>query len=196
VAAPQIRNLGTIAGNIANASPAGDTLPALLALGAVIVYWDQESEKTIAMEDFFTGPGRTKLEGRGIITSLRIPKMREGGASFLKIGKRNALAISVCNCASYVRLDPEQRIKEVRIALGSVGPTPLRARRAEKALLGQAAGEADFAAAGELAGEEVRPITDIRSTADYRKHVAGVLVMRTLLSAAKQAAAPAVAQNR
>lgn len=187
VAAPQIRNLGTIAGNIANASPAGDTLPALMVLGAVIVYQDQESEKTIAIEEFFTGPGRTKLAGKGIITSIKVPKMLQGGASFLKIGKRNALAISVCNCASFVLLDAERRIKEARIALGSVAPTPLRVRQTEKALLGQVAGEDVFVEAGERASDEVAPITDVRSTAEYRKQVAGVLVKRTLLAATEQA---------
>lgn len=187
VAAPQIRNLGTIAGNIANASPAGDTLPALMSLGAVVVYRDQECEKTIAIEDFFTGPGRTKLAGKGIITCIRVPKMFQGGASFLKIGKRNALAISVCNCASFVLLDSERKIQEARIALGSVAPTPFRAKQTEKALLGQVAGEAVFVKAGEQASGEVVPITDVRSTAEYRKQVAGVLVRRTLLAAAEQA---------
>jgi carbon-monoxide dehydrogenase medium subunit len=113
--------------------------------------------------------------------------MLQGGASFLKIGKRNALAIAVCNCASFVRLNSEQEIQEVRIALGSVAPTPVRARQTEKALVGQVAGEDIFLKAGELASGEVTPITDVRSTAEYRKQVAGVLVKRTLLAAAEQA---------
>ncbi|WP_214658922.1 FAD binding domain-containing protein [Candidatus Formimonas warabiya] len=187
VAAPQIRNLGTIAGNIGNASPAGDSLPALLVLGAVIEYRDEESAKSMALDDFFVGPGRTKLAGKGIITALKIPKIREKGTKFLKIGKRNALAISVCNCASYVELDVENRIKAVKIALGSVAPTPVRVRRTEQFLLGRVPEEDLFSQAGEMAKDEVNPITDIRSTADYRKDVVAVLVKRTFREAVLQA---------
>jgi CO/xanthine dehydrogenase FAD-binding subunit len=179
VGSPQIRNAGTIGGNLGTASPAGDTLPVLAALDAVVVL---SSGRELPLDRFITGPKRTLLEAGELITSVRLPVVR-GPQAYLKVGTRNAMVIAVCALALVVDLDG----KRVRCALGSVGPVPIRAHEAEDFISGQidwSTGRLDDPGAADrfatMVAAASRPIDDHRSTADYRRHAIGVLARRAL----------------
>jgi CO/xanthine dehydrogenase FAD-binding subunit len=185
VGSPQIRNTGTIGGNLATASPAGDTLPVLAAHGASVELASTASRRTVAVTDFLTGPKRTALRPGELITAVRVPLVPVP-AEFLKIGVRNAMVIAVANCALVV--DPGRRT--VRCALGSVGPVPMHDPAAEAwaaARLDWDGGAAcDPTVAAEFGARMAaasRPIDDHRATADYRRHAVGVLARRALLRA-------------
>ena len=166
VGGPQIQNRGTLGGNIANASPAGDSLPVLLAAEAVVVLRSAGGERRVPIAEFFTGYRATAARPDELIVAVEVPPV-EGRQWFRKVGTRAAQAISKVVVAAVRGPAP-------RIALGSVGPTVVRARATERALAGGAS--ADEAAAV-LAGE-ITPIDDVRSTAEYRRRVAGNLVRR------------------
>ena len=184
VGSPQIRNAGTIGGNLGTASPAGDTLPVLAALEAsVTVGRGDGTKRSLSLDELVTGPKRTVLEPGEIILDVHLPASR-GRQEFLKVGTRNAMVIAVASAA--VVVDFERR--SVRIALGSVGPVVLRAREAEREaerlidwegrrLTGRLDGWGDY---GELVRAAARPIDDHRSTAAYRRHAVGVCACRGL----------------
>jgi CO/xanthine dehydrogenase FAD-binding subunit len=185
VGSPQIRNTGTIGGNLATASPAGDTLPVLAAHGASVELASTAGRRTVAVTDFLTGPKRTALRPGELITAVRVPLV-PGPAEFLKIGVRNAMVIAVANCALVV----DSGRRTVRCALGSVGPVPMQDPEAEAwaaARLDWAGGAAcDPTVAAEFGARMAaasRPIDDHRATADYRRHAVGVLARRALLRA-------------
>ena len=184
VGSPQIRNTGTIGGNLGTASPAGDTLPVLVALGATVGVAGRDGARGIPIHDFFLGPKRNALAPGELITSVRVP-VRRGPQDYLKVGVRNAMVIAVASLAFAVDLD-ERRIG---IGLGSVGPTPLAAPEASQWLAGVLDWRDDGIALtdpahlerfGELAAEAARPIDDHRSTAAYRRHAIAVLARRAL----------------
>jgi CO/xanthine dehydrogenase FAD-binding subunit len=163
IGAAQIQNRGTLGGNLANASPAGDALPVLLAYDAVVV----TDRRSIPIDQFFTGYRKTALQADELITAVRFPLGRI--VAFRKVGTRAAQAIS--------KIVMAVSVKPARIAIGSVGEVPLRARRAEAAL---ERGDVDAAVAA--VASDIRPIDDVRSTADYRRAVTGN-VLRELLDA-------------
>jgi CO/xanthine dehydrogenase FAD-binding subunit len=181
IGSPQIRNAGTLGGNLGTASPAGDTLPALAALNATVVVASPSGERSLSLADFVTGPKRTALRPGEIITAVRIPRVR-GPQEFLKVGTRNAMVIAVASCA--VVLDLEARA--VRCGLGSVGPVPIRAVAAEAFIGGEidwdrhVVSRAAVNRFAELVASAARPITDHRSTADYRRHAVKVIAGRAL----------------
>lgn len=177
VGSPQIRATGTLGGNLGTGSPAGDGLPFLAALDASVeVASLSDGVRSVPWAEFLTGPKQTSLRRGELILGARLPKhvpLRQG---FSKVGVRNAMVISIAS-ACLLRDDDGA----TRIALGSVGPVPVRARRAEE-MISAESGVSD-AAAGEFArlvAEEVRPITDHRSTAEYRRHASGVIARRLL----------------
>lgn len=181
VGSPQIRNAGTIGGNLGTASPAGDTLPWLLAMDATVELASVRARRELPLSEFITGPKRTARQSDELITAIRVPRI-EGPQHVAKIGPRNAMVISVA-CFALILDTTNQR---VRAAMGSVGPTPIRVHDAERAVSeaidwGQLTcpDEAidDFARA--CAGA-ARPITDHRSSAEYRRHSIGVLAGRSL----------------
>jgi CO/xanthine dehydrogenase FAD-binding subunit len=186
VGSPQIRNAGTIGGNLATASPAGDTLPVLAALEAVVEVAGPGGRREVSMATFVTGVKRTALAPGELIVAVRVPVLR-GHQEFRKVGVRNAMVISVASLA--LALDHDTRT--VRCALGSVGPGPLRAPAAEAWLAGaidwdQPAGSlrpGDLAHFGSLVAEAARPIDDHRGTAAYRRHAVGVLAARAAAQA-------------
>lgn len=183
VGSPQIRNMGTIGGNICNASPAADTVPALLVLAAEAEVQGPGGRQEIALVNFFQGPGRTSLSAGQFISQVKIRQIEQGeGAAFLKLGKRKALAIAIINCAVWLKITAGS-IAAVRIAMGSVAPTAIRLYEVERWLLGKRADESVFAQAGIIAGQMIKPIDDVRSTARYRSGVAKVLVFRSLAAA-------------
>lgn len=179
VGSPQVRNMGTIGGNICTASPAGDSLPSLHILKAEVVLRSRESERVLPIADFIRGPGRTDLRPGEILTEVRVPSATEFQVQhFEKVGQRNAQAIAVVSLAALVRLSRRGTVEEARLALGSVGPTVVRPRAAEEALAGRRLSLAALREAAGLVRSAVSPIDDIRATADYRREVSGNLLLR------------------
>ena len=180
---PNIRNMATLVGNIASALPSADTPPALLALNAEVVLVGTNGERVVPLDNFFVGPAQSVRE-RELISELRIPladcdDLRGG---FYKIG-RTAEDISMVNAAATLKIQGGT-ITRARLVLGAVAPVPLRVTRAEEALAGQLATEETFQRAAELVRDEVRPITDHRATAAYRRKMSAVAALRALRQAA------------
>lgn len=180
IGSPQIRNRATIGGNVATASPAGDSIAVLVAYGADVVTASASAWKRhIPLDEFLVGPKQTSLAAGELIIGVEwrpIP----GPESFTKIGRRNAMIIAIASCC--LKVDPERH--GVRLALGSVGPTVLRAPRAEELAASNDWSEpAVLAEFGRLAAAESRPIDDLRGTAAYRRHVVEVLARRALAQA-------------
>ena len=187
IGSPQIRNRGTIGGNLGAASPAGDCHPVLLATGAAVQVASVRGARLIPAEDFYLGPKRSMLAADELITAVLVPLAR-GPQQFAKIGSRNAMVIAVCAFALDLRPDTAAG---VGTGIGSAGPTPLRARAAEEFLAGALAESGLWASAaplpdsvavrfGELVAQAARPIDDVRGTAAYRRHALSVLARRTL----------------
>jgi CO/xanthine dehydrogenase FAD-binding subunit len=181
VGSPQMRNAGTIGGNLGTASPAGDSLPVLAAMDAKVVVASRGGDRTLSMAELVTGVKRTALAPGEIIREVRVPRLR-GPQQFLKVGTRNAMVISIACAALVVDLDG----RSVRCGLGSVAPTPVRAAEAEAFIVGELDWDGPRAPAGavarfgELAAAAASPITDHRSTADYRRRAVQVICTRAL----------------
>ncbi len=178
----QIQNRGTIGGNVMNASPAGDTLPVLLAHGAEFLIKNLEGERWVPADKFFTGYRKTAAEEGELLARIRIPKCdTKERAVYYKIGQRSAQAISKVSMCVRARIR-HGGIEWIRIALGSVGPVPVRASGTEALLKGQVLSEGLIGRARESLADEIAPIDDLRSTAQYRKFAAGGLIVRFLRS--------------
>lgn len=176
VGSPQIRNAGTIGGNLGTASPAGDGHPFLAAVDASVELRSSEGSRTIPWREFFVGVKKTARKAEELITAVHLPDQLPERQAFGKIGVRNAMVIATV-CAVVTRSDRG----DVTVGLGSVGPTPIRAPRAEAMISSvPKPAESDLAEFQRLVSEEVTPITDHRSTEEYRRHGAGVLARRLL----------------
>jgi xanthine dehydrogenase iron-sulfur cluster and FAD-binding subunit A len=181
VGAPQIRNRGTVAGNLITASPANDTITALMALDAVVTLRSTHGQRRVALSDFYTGVRKTVMRDDEMLVDIACRALSERHTGiFLKLGLRRAQAISVVNCAVVLAMDAHQQPIEARITLGAVAPTVLRARQAEQALLGRRLDQNTIDQAAALAAQAAQPIDDIRSSADYRREMVKVLVSRAL----------------
>jgi xanthine dehydrogenase small subunit len=183
IGAAQIQNRATIGGNIAGASPAADSLPVLLVLDADIIVGGLRGERTIPAPDFFTAYRRTALERDELIVSVRIPSADGRTCVFRKVVPRAAQAISVVSIALSWRRGSDGSWRDVRVALGSVAPTPVRARAAEAALEGHSTTPETAAAAVSALDSDISPIDDVRATAGYRRAVAGRVLLRLLRDA-------------
>jgi CO/xanthine dehydrogenase FAD-binding subunit len=187
IGAAQIQNRGTIGGNVANASPAGDTLPVLLALDAAIDIGGPRGERTVAADDFWVAYRRTALAPDELILRLRIPLAGGRETRFRKVGTRRAQAISkVVMALSWReggRIAAEARWEDVRLALGSVADRPIRATATEAVLTGASPTPETADAAAEALAAEIVPIDDVRSTADYRRAVAARVLHRMIRDA-------------
>ena len=183
VASPQIRNRATIGGNLATASPAGDSIPVLVAYGADVLLAASRARRRIPLEEFLAGPKRTCLAPDELIVGVEWHHL-PGPGSFRKVGRRNAMAIAVASAC--LQLDEERH--EVRLALGSVGPTVFRARRAERlaAALDWKLRTEALVEFGRLAAAEAEPIDDLRGSAAYRRRVVEVLARRALARALEE----------
>ncbi len=180
VGAPQIRNTGTIVGNLVTASPANDTIVPLVALNAVLKIQSLNGERQIALSDFYTGVRKHILQPDELVTEIIIPKMgADQKGEYLKLGLRKAQAISLVNMAVLLGLD-EGKITSASITLGAVAPTIIHATAAEEYLVGKELSESNIEHAADLARQAARPIDDIRSSADYRQEITRVLVKRGL----------------
>lgn len=178
VGSPQIRNRGTVGGNLGTASPAGDAHPPLVAVGATVEVESISGTRMIPIDDFYIGPKRSALKPNELIAAVWVP-VAAGPQQFSKIGTRNAMVISVCSFAISV----ERETNGVGAAIGSAGPIPIRATDAQTFLSGVIESErrpsrAAFRRFGELVSEAARPIDDVRGAASYRRHALGVLAER------------------
>jgi len=181
VGSPQIRNAGTIGGNLATASPAGDTLPPLAALEATVEVAGPDGRRRLRIDELVVGPKRTSLDGGELIVSVDVPIVA-GHQEYLKVGTRNAMVISIAGVA----LVMDVAGRSIRCALGSVGPVPIRATGAEAFVTGRIDWDAgrlsddDAAAFGVMVAEASRPIDDHRSSAEYRRHAIDVCARRAI----------------
>ncbi len=177
IGAPAIREMGTLAGNLANASPAGDGLIPLYLLEARVRLVGPEGERELAVEEFVLGPGKTALRRGEIIRSLFIPfPQGEPGSYFRKVGRRRALVIAVASLGALIWLQ-DGVIARARLALGSVAPTVLRPREVEESLVGKPLTPEALTPLARHLSSLVRPISDLRASADYRRKVAGNLLL-------------------
>ena len=182
VGSPQIRNAGTLGGNLATASPAGDTIPVLVAMDAVLQLKSSSGNREVAITDFITGVKTNALQAGEIIQSITMPVF-QGPQEFLKVGTRNAMVISVVSLA----LVTDYLGKKLRVGVGSVSPVPFRATAAEEFISQEFDWETNSSLSEEvikefsdMVADSTKPIDDHRGTADYRKHAVGVLAKRAL----------------
>lgn len=180
----QIRNRATLGGNICNAAPSADMLPILIAYGAMAIITNGHAERSVALEDFFTGPGQTLLERGELLKGVSIPP--PPSSSFGKYLKayRSALDLAVVGVGIVAAFDAGQEVcRKLRLVLGAVAPTPVRAREAENLAAGQELDDQLIEKISHMAADEARPITDIRATASYRKTLVSVNTRRVLMAA-------------
>ncbi|NMF97925.1 xanthine dehydrogenase family protein subunit M [Aromatoleum toluolicum] len=188
-ASDQIRNAGTLGGNINNASPAGDTLVPLIVLDAEVELASKPNgsvtTRRLPLAEFFTGPGRTKRAANELLTAVRVPLPQPGHvARFYKFGTRPALDISTISIG-IAGIKRDGALTDIRVAFGAVAPTPVRAPRTEAALEGRPLDAEAIAAAADTARDEVSPIDDVRATAWYRKELIHNMTRRMLDHVAK-----------
>ncbi|HAJ36381.1 MAG TPA: carbon monoxide dehydrogenase [Chloroflexi bacterium] len=185
----QIQGRASLGGNLCNASPAADSIPALIVHSAICDIALPQTRRRVPVEEFCVAPGKTVLARGEFLASLHLPPPPPGfGAAYLRFIPRNEMDIAVVGVGASVQLDADRRhIVAARIALGAVAPTPLFVPEAGAALLGAAPDDAVFARAAELAQAAARPITDMRGTAEFRRHLVGVLTRRALAKAVERA---------
>ena len=180
VGSVQIRNLATIGGNLCNAAPSADVAPPLIAAGAYAEILGPGGHRSIALEDFFTGPRRTVLVSGEILLGVRIPDSdAPTGGHYLRHTPRQEMDIAVVGVGATVTLD-RTRCQSARIVLGAVAPTPIRAKLAERSLIGQELSLDVVREAARIAADEARPIDDVRGSATYRRHLVEVLTQRAV----------------
>lgn len=185
MASLQIRNSGTIGGNLCTASPAADTAPPLLVLDAKVKVRGMDREELFPLTKFFLGPGKTVIRPREILNEIEFPVMKPDEKScWIKMGRRDTFTLSVISVATWVRVK-DGVFKAVRIALGAVAPTPIRAWKAEEYLMGKKTTSEVIEEGARIVATEVRPISDVRASAEYRKDMAHVLTKRGLMACLK-----------
>lgn len=184
MASNQIRNLGTVGGNIVNAAPSADLVPILIALDASITLVSAQGQREMELEEFFTEPASSVIRHGEILTAITIPEQATTGSRYVKFGLRRSGALAVVGAAAAVTIK-DGVILTARLALSSSAPKPIRAKQTEAWLIGKRADEATFGEAAKMVSEEVRPRDSIRGSADYRRHLAGVLAKRALAAAAE-----------
>lgn len=183
----QVRCRATVAGNICRASPSADTLPPLIAAGASVRIFGPQGERALLLADFFTGPGQTVLAADEILTEIDLPAPPpHTGHAYLKHGRRKAMELATVGVAVTLTLAGDV-CHDIRIVLGAVAPTPIRARQAEAVLQGATPAERAISAAAEAAMAEARPINDVRSSAAYRREMVRVLTGRAITQALARA---------
>ena len=177
----QIQNRASLGGNICNAAPSADAIPALICYGAVAAIAGPGVRREVALEGFFKGPGRTALEPGEILVSILLPPAGlHSAAGYLRFTPRREMDIAVAGAAAWIRVNAGGAVAEARIVLASVGPTPLRAPSAERRMVGEKPSRRLIEEAGSLAAGDARPISDTRGSADYRRSLVAVLTARAL----------------
>jgi CO/xanthine dehydrogenase FAD-binding subunit len=183
----QIQGRASIGGNLCNSAPSADTIPLLIALGAQCNIESAKGKRRLAVEEFCTAPGKNALQPGELLVSIQIPAVAaQSGSHYLRFIPRNEMDIAVVGAGVSVVLD-NGTFRSARIALASVAPTPVFAKAAGDSLAGKPVNEASIAAAAELSKAAASPITDMRGTTEYRRHLCAVLTRRALEAAVKQA---------
>lgn len=185
----QVQGRASIGGNLCNASPAADSIPSLIAHSVICQIAGPNGQRQVPVEDFCVAPGRTVLQNGEFLVALRFPAPKPGfGAAYLRFIPRNEMDIAVVGVGASVQLDESRtKIVSARIALGAVAPKPLFIPAAGDALAGKAISDEAIAEAARLAQAAATPITDMRGTAEYRKHLSAVLTSRALRKAIERA---------
>lgn len=191
VGSVQTRNMATLGGNVCNAAPSADTAPPLIVLGAAADIAGAQGRRTVSVEELFTGPGQTVLSPTDILVAFRLPTPpARSGSVYQRHTPRAIMDIAVVGVAVQITLAPESDIiREARICLGAVAPKPIRAPEAEASLAGQTPSDEALARAGELAAQAARPISDVRGSAAFRRHLVRVMTERCLRIAVERASA-------
>jgi len=184
IGSPQIRNRGTIGGNICNASPAGDSIPALVVSEARFVVKSLDNERIIDIKDFFVGPGKISLKQDEILYKIIIPEWKENEIGFFnKLGQRNAMSISIASVAVKLEREKDNKFKKAFVSFGAVSPVVNRATKCENLLTERELDSKDYIfEAANCALDEVNPITDVRATREYRREVSKYLLYESLLN--------------
>jgi CO/xanthine dehydrogenase FAD-binding subunit len=178
----QVQNRATLGGNICNAAPSADAVPALICHQARMRLAGPHGSRDELLETFVRGPGKTSLApGEFLVSIVLPPATPRSAATYLRFTPRREMDIAIAGAAAWVRLDGQGSIADARLALASVGPTPLRAASAEQHLIGKSPTSALFESAGRLAAGAARPISDTRGSADYRRSLVAVLTARALV---------------
>ena len=181
----QIRNRATVGGNMANATPSADVAPSLIALGAAAKIAGAAGARAVPLEEFFRGPGQNIMSPDEILTEIVIPKTSpQLVGEYIKFSPRDMMDLAYVGVAVVYNLEQDRRCTGVRIVLGAVAPTPIRAKRSEGLLEGKVLSEELADQMGAEAAKESKPISDVRSTAEYRRAMVGVMTKRALLNAA------------
>jgi carbon-monoxide dehydrogenase medium subunit len=181
MATTQIRNMGTVAGNLANAAPSADTAPPLLVYEASLVMVKKDGRREVALDQFFTGPGETSIDPMEIIEAIRVPAPPPAsGSSYMRLSARSKVDIAAVGVAGFVSLDPSGRIGRARVAQGAVAPRPQRCTEAEEMLVGQEPAEDLLERAAAACSSDCCPIDDVRASAAYRTAMVEVLTRRVL----------------
>jgi len=189
IGTPQIRNVATMVGNLCNAAPSADMAPSLIGLGAKAKLKGPEGQRVVALEEFFTGPGETTLQTGEMLIEIQVPNPPTNTqGAYLKLPARTAIGLAVVGTAAVVTLDSKDTsIVDIKIVLGAVAPTPIRAHKAENILKGKAIEDKLIEEAAQVAAEEAKPISDVRGTASYRKEMVKVLTNRAIRKAVTSA---------
>ena len=188
IGSPATRHVGTLGGNLANASPAMDTGAPLMVLDASVMLRSASTERVLPVAELFVGPGKTVMRHDELLTVVEIPPLSvRAGSAYVRLEYRQAMEISVVGVAAYIELDTKRSVVNSRIVLSAVAPTLVRALAAEAALKGVPATAKAFARAGDLARESASPIGDVRAPQQYRDTVISVIVKRALIAACQRA---------
>jgi len=190
MASVQVRNTGTVVGNLCNAAPSADTASSLIVMGAKVKLLSAgKKERTLPVEDFFLGPGETALEEGEILAEVQVPSLPpHTGGAYLKLSQRRAMDLAVVGVGCLVTLEGK-KCKEIKIALGAVAPTPMRVKQAEALFKGKTLTAEILEKAAAAAMKACKPITDIRASAEYRRKMVGVLTKRAVSQAWEKASA-------
>ena len=181
----QVRNMGTVVGNLCNASPSADNAPTLMAMGATVDIAGPSGRRSMALDQFFQGPGVTALKVGEIVTAIRVPRPPAGsGTAYHSLSQRGKLDCSAVGVGTMVVLKKD-RCTDARIIVGACAPVPMRTQEAEKMLIGKKMTDTLIRKAARTASEETSPITDVRASAPYRWKMVTILTIRALIDARK-----------
>ena len=186
VGSPATRHVGTLGGNLANASPAAETSGPLLCFDAQLELRSTSGRRRIALADLFTGPGRTNVASNELIVAVEVPQLEGSGSCYVRLEFRRQMEIAVVGATAVVRLDGDV-VRDARIAITALAPTVRRVAAAESSLVGTDGGPAAASEAGRLAAEAATPISDVRASLDYRTAMAAVVVRRAITGAIRRA---------
>jgi carbon-monoxide dehydrogenase medium subunit len=175
-----IRNVATIGGNLCNAAPCADTAPPLIGLSAKVTIAGTKGNRALPLEEFFRGPGQTVLGAGDVLVEIQVPPSAPGARSAYLKHTRSPIDLAVVGVAVVLTTKGDRVCNDARIVLGSVAPTPIRARRAEDLLRGEKLSPSLVARCASMAASEAKPISDVRATAEYRMEIISVLVRRAL----------------